>query len=308
MQKLRSLPKDSLFAFLSLVAVALSLAKPSVVSEAMQKGLALCGHAVIPALFPFFVLTACLLSNSKAVSFLSRPTRPLRRLLGVSQGGAIAFLFGSLFGFPMGARLVAEGVLHGNISKEEGERLLLFSNNASPAFVIGGIGLGMLGSAKKGLFLFLLQFFLSMLVGLVTRKKSTFHEAQSTFCYQKSFPEALRDACLQTITVCGYILFFSVASALCTAPLPYYPLCVLINCVFELGSGCGNAARLPHLLSLPFCAFSVCFSGLSVYFQCKDAIRATSLSMKGYLTVKTAMGTTAAIISFLFCRFSYPWG
>ena len=298
MQKAASTTRDSLFAAFCLGTVLLSFAEISAVTDAMREGLALCAHSVVPSLFPFFVLTSCILSSKRAVSLLSLPLHPLARLLGVSPEGAIAFLFGSLFGFPIGARVIAEGVRHGKISIEEGERLLLFCNNASPAFLIGGVGLGMLGDAKAGAFLFATQLFLSLLVGVVTRKKGGVF-SPSSFCgYPKSFSDAVRDACLQVLTVCAYILFFFVLSALFTSLLPLDPLRSIARALFEIGSGCAYASRLSTVYALPFCAFATCFSGFSVYFQCKDMIRQTPLTMKWYLPIKLLCGTLAALFTF----------
>ena len=300
MQKSAFLTRDSLFAVLSLGAVFLSFAEMEAVTVAMRDGLILCARSVVPALFPFFVFTACILSSKRALTLLSFPLRPLACLLGTSAEGAIAFLFGSLFGFPIGARVVAEGVSRGKISEKEGERLLLFCNNASPAFLIGGVGLGMLGDAKTGVFLFIVQLFLSLLVGVATRKTGAAFLPSSFSGYQRSFSDAVRDACVQVLTVCGYILFFSVLSALFTALVPYEPLHALARCFFEIGSGCGYASRLEVRRALPLCAFATCFSGLSVYFQCKDMIRETPLAMKWYFPVKLACGAVAALLSLFF--------
>ncbi|MBO5755817.1 MAG: hypothetical protein J6R89_07175 [Clostridia bacterium] len=299
MQKTASTKKESLFALLCLSAVLLSLTKIAVVTETMRDAMALCARSVVPSLFPFFVLTSCLLANPKVISLLSLLLRPLCALLGVSAEGGVAYLFGCLFGFPMGAKAVAEGTKSGKIRRDEGERLLLFCNNASPAFVIGGVGLGMLKSVETGVFLFFLQLLLSLLVGLVTRKKGV-HFAPSAACVSPfSFSEAVRGACLQTLTVCGSILFFSVLSALCTLPVQDESLRALLRCVFEIGSGCGHAVNLPWSTALPLCAFALCFSGFSVYFQCKDVIRDTPLTMFFYLPVKLACGLAAALLCFL---------
>ena len=299
MQKAVSTKKDSLFALLCLSAILLSLANLSTVTEAMRDALSLCARAVVPSLFPFFVLTSCVLASPKAISLLSIPLRPLCALLGTSSQGGIAYLFGCIFGFPIGAKTVAEGVKSGIIEKEEGERLLLFCNNASPAFVIGGVGLGMLKSASAGIFLFFLQLLLSLFVGVLTRKRGTTFAPSAFGPSSLCFSEAVRASCLQTVTVCGYILFFSVLSSLCALPLRDESLNALLRCLFEIGSGCSGASHLPSRVSLLLCAFSVCFSGFSVYFQCKDVIRDTPLTMHFYLPIKLACGLAAALLCFL---------
>ena len=303
MPKVLSVKKDTLFAIGCLFAVILAFTELDAVTQAMKKALALCAGAVVPSLFPFLILTSFLLSSPKAVSLLSLSARPLSRLLGTSPKGAIAFLFGTLFGFPIGAKVVAEAIKCGDMDEEEGERLLLFSNNASPAFLVGGVGLGMLGSAKAGAFLFFLQFSVSLAVGLFTRRKPAPRGDATLFTRSSSFTDIVREASLQILAICGYILFFSVLSALFTAHLGNDWLCALVYSLCELGSGCARASSLSPAFSLPLCAFASCFSGLSVFFQCKDAIRDTSLTMKGYLPVKLLCGIAAAVL----CYFLFPF-
>ena len=43
------------------------------------------------------------------------------------------------------------------ISKSDGEKLLVFTNNAGPIFILGTIGIGMYGSVKIGFLLYFLD-------------------------------------------------------------------------------------------------------------------------------------------------------
>ncbi len=301
MQKLLSDKKDSLLALGCLITVILAFAKLDTVTLAMRDALALCASSIIPSLFPFLVLTSLLLSSTRAVSLLSLLASPFSRLFGVTRKGAIAYLFGTLLGFPIGAQIVAEGVAQGEISYEEGERLLLFSCNTGPSFLIGGVGLGMLGSLKEGIFLFLLQLAVSAATGILTKKQGPRRVDQAVSARRKSFTAITRDATLQMLAICGYILFFSVLSALVTSSLFFAnaPFSALVYSFLELGSGCAFSSRLAFPFSLAFCGFSACFSGLSVYFQCRDAIRDTTLTMRYYFPIKLLCGIVAFTVCIL---------
>lgn len=288
-----------------LITVILAFVKLDTVTLAMRDALALCASSIIPSLFPFLVLTALLLSSPRAVSLLSLLASPFSRLFGVTRKGAIAYLFGALFGFPIGARIVADGVTQGEISHEEGERLLLFSCNTGPSFLIGGVGLGMLGSIRAGIFLFLLQSAVSVATGILTKKQKSPGSKQKVLASEKSFTAIIRDTTLQMLAICGYILFFSVLSALVTSSLSFAnaPFAALVYSCLELGSGCAFSSHLAFPFSLAFCGFSACFSGLSVYFQCKDALRDTALTMRYYLPVKLLCGVAAFAVCILFSFF-----
>ena len=63
-----------------------------------------------------------------------------RRMLGVSGPGGTAVLLGLLGGYPVGAQTAGELARTGAVSRQEGQRLLLFCNNCGPAFALGVAG------------------------------------------------------------------------------------------------------------------------------------------------------------------------
>mgnify|MGYP000949439194 FL=1 len=116
------------------------LAASETAAQAVREGLALCGGSVIPALFPFLVVSRLFVATGSAAA-LGRLLAPLtRRVLGVSGPGGTAVLLGLLGGYPVGAQTAGELVRTGAVSRQEGQRLLLFCNNCGPAFALGVAG------------------------------------------------------------------------------------------------------------------------------------------------------------------------
>lgn len=60
--------------------------------------------------------------------------------------GGYAFIMGIISGYPVGAKIVTEFRKNGNCSRAEAERLLSFTNNSGPLFIIGTIGVSMFGN------------------------------------------------------------------------------------------------------------------------------------------------------------------
>ncbi len=60
--------------------------------------------------------------------------------------GAYAFVMGIISGYPVGAKIVTEFKNNGECSKAEAERLLSFTNNSGPLFIIGTVGIAMFGN------------------------------------------------------------------------------------------------------------------------------------------------------------------
>ena len=70
--------------------------------------------------------------------------------------------------------------------------------------------------------------------------------------------------------------------------------------LLEIGSASAFIAKEASLLQAPLCAFAVCFSGLSVYFQGKDIWKRVGLSAPAYLPVKAVQGGLAFLLALLF--------
>ena len=84
------------------------LAASETAAQAVREGLALCGGSVIPALFPFLVVSTLLLRlgfGELAAPWLAGLIEPLFRVDGV---GSSALLLGLVGGYPIGPRTTAE--------------------------------------------------------------------------------------------------------------------------------------------------------------------------------------------------------
>ena len=150
----------------------LLLWRSAVAAEAVRRGLTLCARSVIPALFPYFLVSGLFISLGFADG-VGRRLEPLtRRLFGVGGAGASAFFLGLLGGYPVGGRTVGQLYRAGRLSKDEAERLLAFCNNAGPSFILGVVGVGCFGSLRTGVYLYLVHAFSAVLVGILFRKKA----------------------------------------------------------------------------------------------------------------------------------------
>lgn len=136
---------------------------------AVKKGLSLWANSVIPSLFPFFVATEMLMHtnivNQIGIIFNSI----MKPLFNVNGKGAFAFVMGIISGYPVGAKIAANFRKNDICSKEECERLLSFTNNSGPLFIIGTVGISMFGSTTIGILLFVTHLLASITVGILFR-------------------------------------------------------------------------------------------------------------------------------------------
>lgn len=134
---------------------------------AAKNGLVLWATAVVPSLFPFFVATE-LLSYTNVVTYLGKLLNPIMRpLFNIPGEGAFAFLMGLISGYPVGAKIVSNFMEQGIVSREEAERMLAFTNNSGPLFIIGTVGITLFGNTTIGILLFITHVLACISVGIV---------------------------------------------------------------------------------------------------------------------------------------------
>ena len=114
------------------------------------KGFELWYSVIVPALLPFFIAADLLISLGFArfLGVILEPVmRPLFKLPGCSS---LVVAIGFTSGFPIGAilsrRLYDDKMIEGS----EAERLVSFTNNSSPLFILGAVGVGMFNSPMLG--------------------------------------------------------------------------------------------------------------------------------------------------------------
>ena len=136
---------------------------------AIKKGLSLWANSVVPSLFPFFVATE-LLSHTNIINQLGNILNFIMKpLFNVNGKGSFAFIMGIISGYPIGAKIAANFRKKNICSKEECERLLSFTNNSGPLFIIGTVGISMFGNTIIGILLFVTHLLASITVGFIFR-------------------------------------------------------------------------------------------------------------------------------------------
>ena len=105
--------------------------------QGAYEGLNLCIQAVIPSLFPFFVLSVIL--TNALIGRRFPILWAVRRFCGMPDGSESLLVVGLLGGYPTGAQAVAQAYQTGRLERQDALRLLGFCSNAGPAFLFGMI-------------------------------------------------------------------------------------------------------------------------------------------------------------------------
>jgi len=301
------------------------MAWPQVTANAMAEGLSLCAGAVIPSLFPFLVLSSCVVELGMARQ-LGRLLSPVaRRLLRLTPSGTGALVLGYLGGYPVGARTVVQMYQSGHITRDEGQRLLAFCSNCGPAFLLGMVGSGIFASPGLGLVLLLTHVLASLFIALLFRPARTvpFRENPHQNAAEKpSFSSALSRSVMQAmqaiINICAFVLTFTVLiclldhsrllpriAALLASPagLPQESVRRLLVGILEMTSGVTSLRSGPVAPRLVTAAFFLGWGGLCVHCQVLSLLEQTDLSARNYWIGKGLHGVLAALLVGVWLRF-----
>ena len=177
----RRLPA-ALLSVLLLFLLCLLLTAPARYAEACIQGMALWAKAVLPALFPFLILTGLLTKLGTAQKLADRLS-PLTEKIGLPGSAAYCLLVSLLSGYPVGSRTVADLYKGGAITREQAKRMSVLCSTSGPMFLVGSVGGAMFGSAAAGAVL--LAAHLLAVVGVYLalyfanrRKKGNIHAGQ----------------------------------------------------------------------------------------------------------------------------------
>ena len=279
------------------------------VRTAVTEGLSLCTRSVIPSLFPFLAVSALLMSLGFG-EWLSGPLSGLMALYRIGGAGASALLLGLVGGYPVGARTAASLVSDGVLSKEEGERLLTFCNNSNPAFLITVLGLGVFGSVRTGMWLWLIHILSALLTGLLLarrprRTKSAARRPAPSMPpfrmvrFSSAFVAAVQSALQSMAGICAFVVFFYVL-ALPLRRIGGTAATVLAG-MLELFSA---TPRLTNdAAGFVMAAGLAGWGGVSVHCQTMAVLGDSGLSTAPCVAGKAVQGLLSALLAALLC----PW-
>lgn len=296
------------------------LLQPDAAAQAAKNGLLLCGNLIVPALFPFFILSSLLISTGGAARF----GRLLSGVMGIwfHQPGtsASALVLGFLGGYPVGAKTVCTLYEEKLCDRTQAEHLLLFCNNAGPAFILGAAGNAVFHSAAIGFLLLAIQIFSALLVGVLFRPARgdtapTQAPTNALRPFSRCLTESVQQAASATVNVCAFVIFFNVVLRLLDC-CGLFSLCrrllafchcpdawqlPLLSGVLELSNGVALLSGTVDGL-IP-AAFLLSWGGCSVHCQTLTCLTQHDLNLRPYFLGKLFQGCVSAALACLALRF-----
>lgn len=214
----------------ALLLISAMLIWPKETYDSARYGLELWATVLVPSMLPFFIMSEIIL-NLGIVKILGGLLEPVMRpVFNLPGPTSFVLAMGFTSGFPIGAILTRRLCEEGFCTTYEGERLVAFTNNSSPLFILAAVGVGMFHDPALGLLLavshYLSNLLLGIILGFFSQRSSNYSlPLQSTFkssidgflVHQKKrkplgtiLGGAVKTGVNNILTIGGFVIFFAV--------------------------------------------------------------------------------------------------
>lgn len=269
--------------------------------------------SLLPALFPFFIVSDILI-NYDVIKYFPKVIRnSIKYLFNVSDNGLVIILLSMLSGFPSNARNIKNMYLDKKITKEEGEHLLYFTHFSNPMFILGTIPL-ILNSNKISKYILISHYLANIILGICLRKYNRVNDS-NTSNYKEDkhnfglvLTTSIRKSLDSVLSILGTLTVFLIISTLL---INFFNLdntsSLLIKSILELTSGLKELGSYnlldKYLLIISSCILS--FGGLSVHMQVINELVDTDISYKNYFIGRILQVVLSLGISYLISLFAF---
>ena len=217
-----------------------------------------------------------------------------------------------LCGYPIGAKLLSDFYSDGLVTKEEAKSVASFTSTSGPLFIVGTVGVTMLGDKKAGFIILISHYIATLINGLIFRRKKSTEEkstlAPPVIDADGVLKKSMVSALLSVAVVGGFIAVFNLVLNICAdVKIIEYLTFPLMKCGVDksLSEGIISAfleitnSGFPIKITAPVCALLITNGGLSVTMQSLTFLGKCKISPAYYLFFKATQGILAFFICFL---------
>lgn len=337
-QKQRSNILSILSAFGAIFIVLTMLIWPGETYEGARYGLELWATVLVPSLLPFFIITEILL-NIGVVSMLGILLEPVMRpLFNLPGSASFVVAMGFTSGFPMGAVLTRRLCEEKECTISEGERLVAFTNNSSPLFIMAAVAVGMFQNVYIGVILaishYLANIFLGIMLGITSPReqqnyffdkhlfinsiKALLQAQQKRKPWSKLLSEAIRSGINNICLIGGFVIIYAIVIKILNITallnLLKYPFGILLQIfgfspnlssslatgLWEMTLGLKETALSPASFGEKAVIASILlgWSGLSIQSQVTSVLAGSGISPRLYYRGRILQSFIAGLITY----------
>ena len=281
--------------FMAIVAVFISA--PSKYMQSFFDGLTVWAYNVLPALFPFAVLST--------LTFKIAPKSKrsfTKTLFGISCDRI--FLMSLLCGYPIGAKAISDS----NADREAATRACSFCSTAGPIFIIATVGAKLLHSTLATVIIITVHLLSAVLNGFIYRKKqyAELLDSKNDFTPQ-DFGNTVSSSVLSVLSVGGLIALFYMLTDMLKSFLPQSIAGSLVFSyavgLLEMTNGIIAVCNTADVATATVLVSSLlALGGACVFFQCYAFLGNKNVKAGDVIKMKLTQSAFATIISFVLVK------
>ena len=244
---------------------------------------------LLPSLLPFFIFTK-ILSKLGTIENLTYVFSPITvNIYKNSKLSAYTFFMSILTGYPVGSKLIADLYKEKKLTKSQALRSLAFCSNSGPMFILGSVGISMIGSKSAGYIMLISHIVGALINGIIYRNLSVTDSISKhkAIINKDNTENMLSTSVLDSVTsimlVGGIIVVAFILIEVLQNINLFYPITKLlslfnvspntslsiINGIFEITKGTISVAQLSisQDLKIIICSTLIAFGGICTIMQ-----------------------------------------
>ena len=291
----------------------LLLINTKLVANSINVSLNIFIHNLMPSLFIYILITEILINSNLMYTLSLGMDKLFAKIFRIPQNSTFILIISYLLGYPNAAKCISKLYEEKKISLTSAKKLLSFTNNASPAYILCAIGFGMFNNLTIGILLLLSHFLSSMVIGICfpytydiiqqnTTNSNSFFKISSPF---KILTISILNSFKTLGIILGYTIIFSLIPTLLlkNIQLPEF-IKGIITGTFEISNGIQILAKCSLDCTLLLCiiSFILSFSSLMIIFQIHTFAANTNIKLKELVIYKFIQGVISSFITYILLK------
>ncbi len=291
---------DKIALFTVILLILSLIINPTIGRQGTFSGLQICGNVIIPSLFPFTFLSIFLV-KSELFQIFEKTDKITVVLFGLDSNEFAVFLLSIIGGYPLGAKLLNEGIKKGSISEKRAEHLIMAFVNPGPAFCIGVVGLGVFSSKEIGAILYFAGVLSSIIVLELLRFFGDYETRNAVKKTEKTgicdnFVLSAYETSTAIISICVFVIFFSFVISYFDFFLQKFISLGKISMLLEVTNALSKTQNIYVI------AFLLGFSGLSIWLQILSVAKNFKINKYLFVFSRILNGVLGVIFTKLFVK------
>ncbi len=308
--KQKFIPFNYIFAAFIVFLIICLISSPAKYINSATNGISLWVNNLVPALFPFFVLSKILMELNVMEKFCKPLGKCMHTLFGTNANSSYIFFLSILSGYPLGSKLVLDAYNLKQINIVEAHRMVTFTSVSGPLFIIGTVGTTMLINQTCGYIIFISHIIGAFINGVLFRKYvpkgcDNLVTVKQTLQNQNKNKNILTDSISSAINsillIGGLVCIFYVGmEAVCSIiNLPN-----IIQGLFEITNGChliANEIGLSIQIKTCLACAIITFGGFCTHAQAMFFLKSIGISYSFFIKQKLVHTLCSTLLCVVLC-------